>query len=62
MVSDIRCDVQGVVVDARGHMLGRLASILAKEALSGKEIVSPQLSLCSPLSMRGRLISKQNCD
>jgi large subunit ribosomal protein L13Ae len=28
-----------VVIDARGHMLGRLASILAKQLLNGKQIV-----------------------
>lgn len=32
--------LQVVVVDARGHMLGRLASILAKQLLNGVHIVS----------------------
>jgi hypothetical protein len=32
-----------VVVDARGHMLGRLASILAKQLLNGQQIVSAPL-------------------
>ena len=32
--------LQTVVVDARGHMLGRLASIVAKQLLSGQHIVS----------------------
>ena len=32
--------MQTVVVDARGHMLGRLASILAKQLLSGQHVVS----------------------
>ena len=31
---------QTVVIDARGHMLGRLASVIAKQLLSGKQIVS----------------------
>ena len=31
---------QTVVVDCRGHMLGRLASVLAKQLLSGQQIVS----------------------
>lgn len=52
--------MQGVVVDARGHMLGRLASILAKEALSGKEIVSfLGFRSASPLPMHAPLISRQ---
>ena len=34
--------MQTVVVDARGHMLGRLASILAKQLLSGQHVVSLQ--------------------
>lgn len=32
--------LQTVVVDCRGHMLGRLASILAKQLLSGQHVVS----------------------
>jgi hypothetical protein len=32
--------LQTVVVDCRGHMLGRLASILAKQLLSGQSVVS----------------------
>ena len=32
--------LQTVVVDARGHMLGRLASIVAKQALNGQHVVS----------------------
>ena len=31
---------QTVVIDARGHMLGRLASIVAKQVLAGHQIVS----------------------
>lgn len=31
--------VQTVVIDARGHMLGRLASILAKQLLNGQQVV-----------------------
>lgn len=31
---------QPVVIDARGHMLGRLASIVAKQVLAGHQIVS----------------------
>jgi hypothetical protein len=36
-----------VVVDARHHMLGRLASILAKELLNGQRVV--RFSSSSPL-------------
>ena len=39
--------VQTVVVDARAHMLGRLASIVAKQLLNGQHVVSKQtLALC----------------
>ena len=34
--------MQTVVVDARGHMLGRLASVLAKQLLNGQQVVSEQ--------------------
>lgn len=34
------CHLQTVVIDCRGHMLGRLASIIAKQLLSGQHIVS----------------------
>jgi large subunit ribosomal protein L13Ae len=32
--------MQAVVIDCRGHMLGRLASIIAKQLLTGEHIVS----------------------
>lgn len=32
--------MQTVVVDARAHMLGRLASIVAKQLLNGQHVVS----------------------
>jgi large subunit ribosomal protein L13Ae len=28
-----------VIIDARGHLLGRLASIIAKQLLSGQKVV-----------------------
>ena len=34
---------QTVVIDARGHMLGRLASVLAKQLLNGQQVVRPRL-------------------
>lgn len=46
MVSGSGLCAKVVVVDARHHMLGRLASILAKELLNGQKVVRP-LSLFS---------------
>ena len=37
---DTSCVLQTVVIDAHGHMLGRLTSIIAKQLLSGQQIVS----------------------
>ena len=37
---------QPVVIDCRGHMLGRLASVLAKQLLRGQYVVS---GCCNPL-------------
>lgn len=31
-------DAKEVVIDGRGHLLGRLASIVAKELLSGQKV------------------------
>jgi large subunit ribosomal protein L13Ae len=36
--------LQTIVIDARAHMLGRLASVVAKQILSGYQIVSVPLS------------------
>lgn len=30
---------KAIVVDGKGHLLGRLASVIAKQALSGQKIV-----------------------
>ena len=38
---------QAVVIDARGHMLGRLASVVAKQILSGQHIVSYGVPGCT---------------
>lgn len=46
---------QTVVIDARAHMLGRLASIVAKQILSGYKVVSapsPQLGKISTWKWR----------
>ena len=37
---------QTIVIDARAHMLGRLASVVAKQILSGYQIVSGPRGLC----------------
>ena len=42
--------LQTVVVDASNHMLGRLASITAKQLLNGQQIVRPATFPCSPLA------------
>ena len=34
--------MQTIVIDAHGHMLGRLASIAAKQLLGGQQLVCPQ--------------------
>lgn len=41
-----------VVVDARGHMLGRLASLLAKDLLNGKKVV---VTRCEDINISGSL-------
>ena len=37
--------MQPVVVDARGHMLGRLASVMAKQLLTGQYLVRPRANI-----------------
>lgn len=39
-----------VVIDARAHMLGRLASVVAKELLSGQKVV---LVRCEQINISG---------
>ncbi|KAA8497918.1 60S ribosomal protein L13a [Porphyridium purpureum] len=46
-----------VVVDARAHLLGRLASIVAKELLCGQKVV---VTRCEAIEMSGRFIRKKN--
>ena len=48
MVSGSGLCARVVVVDARHHMLGRLASILAKELLNGQRVVNSKLLLLFP--------------
>ena len=40
-----------IIVDCRAHMLGRLASVLAKELMSGQHVVRPRATL--PCRCRG---------
>lgn len=37
-------DVQQVIIDARSHLLGRLASTVAKQALLGHHVVRPRVT------------------
>ena len=39
-----------VVIDCRGHILGRLASIVAKELLSGQKVVCVR---CEEMNITG---------
>lgn len=48
-----------VVVDARGHLLGRLASYVAKQLLSGKHIIMKVKGLL--LSDAKELILQDHC-
>merc|ERR1719190_146626 len=41
-----------IVVDCRGHLLGRLASILAKEVLNGQKVICVR---CEDVNMSGSL-------
>ena len=41
-----------VIVDGRGHLLGRLASILAKELLNGQKVVVVR---CEEINISGSL-------
>ncbi|XP_012483219.2 60S ribosomal protein L13a-4 [Gossypium raimondii] len=45
-----------VAVDARRHLLGRLASILAKELLNGQKVVVVR---CEEICMWGGLVSQK---
>ncbi|TJX32366.1 50S ribosomal protein L13, partial [Soehngenia saccharolytica] len=47
---------KAVVVDARHHMLGRLASILAKELLNGQRIVVVR---CEEICLSGGLVRQK---
>ncbi|KAE8662365.1 60S ribosomal protein L13a [Hibiscus syriacus] len=53
MVSGSGLCAKKVVVDARHHMLGRLASIVAKELLNGQKVVVVR---CEEICMSGGLV------
>ena len=42
-----------VVVDCRGHILGRLASVIAKQLINGQKVVAVR---CEEINITGRLI------
>ncbi|TXG48321.1 hypothetical protein EZV62_027615 [Acer yangbiense] len=50
------CAKKVVVVDARHHMLGRLASVLAKELLNGQKLVVVR---CEEICMSGGLVRQK---
>lgn len=56
MVSGSGICARRVVVDARQHMLGRLASILAKELLNGQRVVVVR---CEEICMSGGLVRQK---
>ncbi len=51
--------LQQVVIDGKGHLLGRLASIVAKQLLSGQKIVVVR---CEALNISGEFFrAKRTC-
>ncbi|KAJ4760100.1 60S ribosomal protein L13a [Rhynchospora pubera] len=56
MVSGSGICARRIVVDARQHMLGRLASILAKELLNGQRVVVVR---CEEICMSGGLVRQK---
>ncbi|KAG6428188.1 hypothetical protein SASPL_112439 [Salvia splendens] len=56
MVSGSGICAKRVVVDARNHMLGRLASILAKELLNGQRVVVVR---CEEICLSGGLVRQK---
>jgi hypothetical protein len=56
MVSGSGVCAKRVVIDARHHMLGRLASIVAKELLNGQKVV---LVRCEEICISGGLVRQK---
>ncbi|KAK1273733.1 60S ribosomal protein L13a-4 [Acorus gramineus] len=56
MVSGSGICARRVVVDARHHMLGRLASIVAKELLNGQKVV---IVRCEEICLSGGLVRQK---
>lgn len=56
MVSGSGICAKRVVVDARHHMLGRLASIVAKELLNGQKVVVVR---CEEIAISGGLVRQK---
>mgnify|MGYP000345567331 CR=1 FL=1 len=53
-VSPVEMFEKEVVIDCRGHIMGRLASIVAKELLSGQKVVCVR---CEELNITGSSIA-----
>ncbi len=51
--------MQTVVIDAHGHMLGRLASIAAKQLLSGQQLVRSDLKIVHLLQKNNMKLSRK---
>lgn len=47
-----------IVIDGKGHLLGRLASIIAKQALNGQKIV---IVRCELLNVSGSFFRMKVC-
>ncbi|KAL8524424.1 hypothetical protein ACS0TY_014131 [Phlomoides rotata] len=56
MVSGSGICAKRVALDARNHMLGRLASILAKELLNGQKVVVVR---CEEICLSGGLVRQK---
>lgn len=56
MVSGSGICAKRVVVDARNHMLGRLAAIIAKELLNGQKVVVVR---CEEICLSGGLVRQK---
>jgi len=48
--------LQVVVIDCRGHLLGRLASVIAKQLLEGQKIIAVR---CEEINITGKLVRQK---
>lgn len=49
---------QPIIVDAKGHLLGRLASVLAKQVLSGQKVTVVR---CEEINVSGSFFRNKVC-